>query len=139
MRAARYSLALALLIACGGDDSTGPRSIAGSYVLRSINGDPVPILAYEEPDYKVEIVSGNVVLDADGSFTDTHVLRETDGATITVATIPCTGTWTQSGNSLLLSEDVSNDCGVEAGVEWDGSNTLTVDWGFLGIEAVYRR
>lgn len=139
MRAARCSLALALLVACGGDDSTGPRTIAGTYLLHSIQGDEVPILAYEEPGYTVEILSGNVVLKTDGSFTDTHTVRETEGSTVTDVTFLCTGTWTQSGSSLTLIEEESEDCGVEAGVEWDGDDTLTVDWAYLGIEAVYRR
>lgn len=139
MRARLCTLALAaVVLGCG--DSSNPKSIAGSYPLVSINGHNVPTVAYQETGYTLEVLSGNVVINANGTFADTYTIRETVDATVyPPETIACNGTWTRSGNNLILQETATNVCGDDASATWDGNNTITIDWASLGIPAVHRR
>lgn len=94
-----FSLALA---ACGGDKSTGPVAVEGSYTLRTVNGQPLPGVVYQEPGYKLEVVSATLTLNADASFTDSGTWRETNGTTVTTSSSTDVGTWTRNGNSFTL-------------------------------------
>ena len=107
-------LAGGLITACG-DDSTGPESIFGLYILVSINGEALPV------DVEgLEISAGSIQLNSDGTYsasltielfgelTDTGTFT-VDGSTVDF--IPSGGdledrfTATVSGNTLTLVED----------------------------------
>lgn len=140
MRTISLALALAVLSACGGSDkTTGPKTVPGSYSLNNVNGSGLPAVYYQEPGYKLEVTAGAINLSANGSFTDTYSFRETDGATVTSVTVPCQGTWAQSGSNIVLQEVSTADCGDQATTIWDGNNTLTVTWASVGVPAVHKR
>lgn len=138
MRTRLCILALALVVGCS--DSNAPRrTITGTYPLININGDPLPSLVYQETNYTLEVTDGTISLGSNGTFTDSYTIRENDNGTVSSYTIPCSGTWSRSGNNLTLQETTTADCGDYATATWDGSNTLTVDWESLGVPAVHRR
>ena len=56
------------LVACGGDDSTGPsESYSGTYTLRTINGQNLPFLIIQVGADKIEWTSDKVTLSDNGS------------------------------------------------------------------------
>jgi hypothetical protein len=95
-------IALAGAVACSGaaDGPTGPAggteppdtpqtpSVTGSYTLRSVNGSSLPALLWHDDtaanmDAEMYILSGSIVLRADGTFRSTSVSQlviEGDGA-----------------------------------------------------------
>lgn len=140
MRTINCTLALALLVGCGGGDkAAAPKTVHGTYPLVTFNGSALPAVYVQAPGYKLEVTAGTITLNANGSFTDSYSFRETEGTTVTNTTIPCGGTWAQSGNTLTLQETASADCGDTATASWDGNNTLTVNWQGAGVPAVHRR
>lgn len=133
------AIAIVLLAGCG-DNSTSPKkSVTGTYTLDNIGGDPLPATLDQEQGYLLEVTAGAITLNSNGTFSDTYTLRETTDTGVNEAPIPCTGTWTQSGNNLTLTETTTDYCGDEGSGTWDGSNTLTVDWGNIGLPAVHKR
>lgn len=141
MRTRLAMLCLATLAACGGgDDSPAPKQLAGTYPLVSADGRSLPAVLYEDATYKLEVTAGTITLVANGSFSDSYTIRETiDGVVQPVEVIPCHGSWTRSGNTVTLSEIVTDVCGDDATATWDGDNTLTVTWAGLGVPIVHRR
>ena len=133
------AIAIVLLAGCGNDNSTSPKTIAGTYTLNTVGGQGLPAVVYSETNYTLEVTGGAVSLNSDGTFSDTYTLRENDAGTVNTATIPCTGVWTQSGNNISLTETTTADCGDTGDGTWDGSNTVTIDWGSLGVPAVHKR
>ena len=141
MRRLLSTLAIAAVAACGGgDDPAAPQQLPGTYPLVSANGRSLPAVLYEEPGYKLEVTAGTITLNGNGSFSDSYSIRETlDGTPQPVEVIPCNGSWTRSGNTVTLSEIVTDVCGDDATATWDGNNTLTVTWDGVGVPIIHRR
>lgn len=138
MRAAIALLALVAVVGCG-KDSSGPKTLPGTYPLRSVDGRNLPAMVLQSPGYSLEVTDGTITLNANGTFTDSYSFRENDGGTVTNVTIPCAGTWSQSGNSITLEETASGNCGETGTATWDGNSTLTINWAGLGAAVVHRR
>jgi hypothetical protein len=104
MRRVALVLATVLPLTLGGcGDSTGPGgAVAGMYTLQSINGDPVPVTYAESPDFRDEILSGFVRLNANGTFSAGHTQRLTVDGMVTIRTNNTGGTYTRSGDNLVL-------------------------------------
>src|SRR5262245_19765353 len=61
--------ALPVLSGCG--DGTSPEQLlVGTYSLQTINDTELPMLIYQAGGIEVHVVSGAIILDADGSFSD---------------------------------------------------------------------
>jgi hypothetical protein len=94
--------ALAMLAACGSDAGTGVRASAtGSFTLTSVNAQPLPF-PESSNGAVVKITQGQLVTQADGSFSET-VTRSTTppgGATTTQATTR-NGTYSV-GNQVIV-------------------------------------
>ena len=134
MKKALLALAAVALIGCGGD-STGPGASAeGTWNLQTINGSPLPFTAIfvANPLYKLEILGDQVVIHADGSYSESSTTRETDGSTVTTSTDNSTGTWEQHGSSLTIVDET--DAGSSATIS---GNTITVNQ--EGLVLLYRR
>jgi hypothetical protein len=130
MRRLALVLAMAVPLAVAGcGDSTGPGgSIAGTYELRSINGDPVPVLLEPGPPQE-EITGGFVRLNANGTFSARHTLRITSGGSSTTLTEDINGTYSRSDNDITLTfedPDGSGTANIDAFLDGD---RLTVDDG----------
>jgi hypothetical protein len=105
-----FVLAAALLSGCGSDKSTGPTqaSIVGTWNLESVNGTPLPYVFQTTPT-KLEVLSEQFVVDADGTFTDESTVREMDGSTVTTQTSTDAGTYSLNGTAVeFLYSDQSS-------------------------------
>ena len=116
--------ALVLAVACGKDSSTQPTmaSVAGSWVLTSVNGASLPAVISQTGTAKVEMVSNVVTAMAAGAYTDVYQVRTTINGQSTTTTTTVTGTFSVSGTSVTLhSSTGGSSAGTIAG------NTFTMN------------
>ena len=124
---------LALTAACGGGDGiTEPASIAGTYNLVTIDGQSPPIVLFDEPGFKAEIMSGNFILAEGRTFTTNVVFRVTEGGQVSTESDSYDGTYTVTGSTV----DFAYSDGDSASGTLNG-NTLTFVDG--GSTAVFRK
>lgn len=116
-----------LVAACGGDGVTEPDSIAGTYNLATIDGQSPPIVVFDEPGLKVEIMSGNFVLAADRTFTTTVVFRLTEDGQASTESESFAGTYAVTGSTVTFTfSDGDSESGTLSGSTLtftDGSST----------------
>lgn len=106
----RFIVLLALaassaLAACGSDGGTNPAAgVTGTWNLSTVNGTGLPfVLQTENPstgDPKVEILSDQLLVSANGTFNETTVARFTSGTSVTTQTVPDAGTYTLNGTAV---------------------------------------
>ena len=121
---------------CGGDKSTAPKRLEGTYTLRTLDSQVLPVTVVDDPsqNFKGEIIGGSITLSAGGTFSAPWSFRTTDNGVVETFGETCTGTFTRSGNHLVLQEtDDGSFCGGQFDGDWDGSD------GFTEGTAVYRR
>jgi hypothetical protein len=99
---------VASLVACGDGDPLDPLStVAGTYVLVSMNGQPLPHIWYEDHYEIEEIVAVELTLKRDGNCSATSTERVTSkltgGSEVDTETDPCV--YRVSGNSISISFD----------------------------------
>jgi len=126
-----FTVATVLLSACGSDSSTNPTptSIAGTWNLSTVNGAALPyVLQAANP--KVEIISDQIVISANGTFTQSTQARITQGTTVSTSTLPDNGTYSLTGTAATF---VFSD--GSAGTATVSNNTLTI--AESGISLVY--
>jgi hypothetical protein len=109
------SLALAVT-GCGGSETFGPRSVAGTYTLRTVNNALLPFTTSEDATYKAEILSWVVTLNENngtGIPTYSHVFqgRSTDNGQVALNTVTSNGTYDVIG-CLLGEENCDNSSQV---------------------------
>jgi hypothetical protein len=100
---ATYAFAALLIAGCGSDGSTAPTptSIAGTWNLTSVNGAALPFVV-QAANPKLEILSEQLVLNTNGTFTQTAQVRITEGTAVTNQAIADAGTWTLSGTAATF-------------------------------------
>ena len=129
-----FTVATVLLSACGSDSSTNPTptSIAGTWNLTTVNGAALPYLlqAASGANPKVEIISDQIVISANGTFTQSTQARITQGTTVSTSTLPDNGTYSLTGTAATF---VFSD--GSAGTATVSNNTLTI--AESGISLVY--
>jgi hypothetical protein len=122
------------LAACGKDSVLGvggSGSVAGSYTLRTINGNNLPFTVEQIGDDKTEVLSETMVL-GDSTFSLSGSARVTAAGVTTTEPYANDGTFTQNGSSVILT--------FSSGARESGtvsSGTLTLASG--GFTLVYRR
>jgi len=117
----RFALAAALLVtaalaACDEDtglplainspSSTPSGAAAGTYVLRTVDGDPLPISVEGLEVDQVELVADAFILGADGRFVHNFVLRITDHGVVTLEEHNDPGNWRADGTSIVFVYDL---------------------------------
>lgn len=122
------------LIACG-DDATSPETtLTGTYTLVSVENETLPYVILEVGDFKSELLSGSATFNANGTFTATLTIRETENGTSTTMAEGASGTYVRSGNSVTLTVPNDEDSPYQATLS---SNTLTFD--FDGLTFRFQR
>lgn len=92
MRRLFLALGAVSLLACG--DSTAPEdSPGGTWALVSVNGDPLPYTVEENSSSRLERLSGQIFIHADGTFDETKISRQTMGGAVTTTELDYDGTW----------------------------------------------
>ena len=132
----RLAIAAALSLpfaACGGDGGTGLQSeLSGTYTLRTVNGQPLPFVAYQDATDKIELLGDEFQFSAD-SFTESVDVRYTERGVVTTDTFEDSGRYTLDGNALTVTYD--SDGSSLTGAVNGNTFTLTGD----GIVFLYRK
>jgi hypothetical protein len=123
-------IALIGLVACS-DNIAPEQQLAGTYALLTINGRNLPyMLVQSGPAYRIEIADGALVLNSNGTFVETLMIRQTDSTAVTLQSSEVHGTWSGM-RDLRLTVDNAAVLGTIAG------NTITTSDGEFTL--VYRR
>jgi hypothetical protein len=131
-------LGIVLVAAC--NDSTAVNGDAsGTYALSAINGSPLPFILSTTATDTLVIKSGNIVINADGTFVETLSADETISGVTTNQTNVCPGNYVQSGNAFTFNETLTGDasCGGTYGAHWNGSDTMSLL--FIGYTLEYTK
>ena len=132
-----------VFVGCGGgDNATAPKTLPGTYNLRSLGGHALPSYIEGEPGFRFEVAAGAITLEPDGAFEDTYPWRELNdaGETVRSGVASCGGSWTLAGHDVTLQMTRTSECDDSGTAVWDGANTLTIDWvSFGGTLAVHVR
>lgn len=134
-RLSKILIACSLAVtACGGDaTSPGSASVAGSYALQTVNGDPLPYIVLQIGADKIEVLNETVTLLDGGTFTQQGSLRVTESGVVSVQSYVDAGSYVRTGTALAFefNSDGSTGTGTISG------NTITV--GVSGLSLVYRK
>ena len=100
-----FSVGLAVLLAGCDPGSTLPETPdhVGTFVLRTVDGVPVPAVVFEEGTRRVELLSGRVSFGADLTAEDEYTYRITDVDVPRTVTTDDEGTYTVSDRKLLVT------------------------------------
>lgn len=118
---------LAMAMAMGGcsddEEGTGPADITGTYTLRTVNGQALPFTLYEASGFKSEIVGSQLTLNANGTWTETAQIRDTEPGTAPVTTPEVSsGTYVRNGRTLVLTDQ--DDDALNVTIQNDGALVL---------------
>jgi hypothetical protein len=119
------------VVACR--DSTSPVSLAGTWNLQTVSGQPLPYTLEDDGVTKIELTGESVTLLASGRQTMVTSFRVTDGGNVFLESIPAPGSYTVNGSTLLLTFD-NDEATYTATVNGD---TMTIE--DIGLTFVYRR
>ena len=121
MLATAFTIATVLLAGCDSDDSTGPaqNAVSGTWNLVTVNSVPLPFVMQSTP--RIELVSEQLVVSANGTFTQASQVRTTSGTTVSTQTVSTAGTYALSGTTATF---IFNDGTTGAGTV--SGTTLTV-------------
>ena len=81
------------LLPAWGDDPTGPESVAGTYILQTINGEALPYLV----QVGFSVTAGSIQLNSDGTYTISLTVTGLGAQIIT-------GTFTVDGSTITLDD-----------------------------------
>lgn len=137
-------LAMTMAMAgCGGDDggdSSGPTNIAGTYILRTYNNGALPATVFEQPGYKIEILSGRITLNANGTYSEAASIRQTiNGTAQAPEPHDGNGTWTRSGNRITLNDSDPDEDDTVVTLQNDGALTITESFGGAPVTARFTK
>lgn len=97
-------LGLVLALPLASCDSTTPEgAIAGTYQLQTINGNHLPWTAFQVEADHLDVMSGAIVLEPDGTFTDRTSYQITENGASRMEEDLYTGTYALSVNGATLS------------------------------------
>jgi hypothetical protein len=124
---------LVAAIACG-DSTTAPdlTDSAGNYVMRTINGNPLPFTVLTTAEVKLEIAAETLFMSTNGRFSDVTRYRRTAVGTVDFPADTLGGEWTIKGQTVSLK--ATNGFLFTANLV---GNTLTIDGN--GLAFVYTK
>ncbi|HEX8830732.1 MAG TPA: hypothetical protein VF705_06175 [Longimicrobium sp.] len=117
------ALAVGMGVAAGGCGDSSPMALepslgmaSGTYVLSTVNAAPLPAEVRNDPNLRVAITGGAIVLGADGTFRQSFTLSETPaGASASIRESVTRGTVTISGTRIQFH--------ASTGGEWEATLT----------------
>lgn len=125
--------------ACDNDPTSFDESIAGTYHLRTVNGDSLPITFFTDPETEetVAITAAELLIGLNGSFREIDTFRRTIGTTVTTQVDTFTGTWAIAANNAMSFTAQDEDGPFTVSGTWDGQRQITQSSD--GITFVWRR
>ena len=129
-------LGIVLVAACN-EPTVANGDASGTYALTAVNGSPLPFILDATATDTLVLTSGNITINAGGTFVETLSADVTTGGVKTTQTNVCPGNYVQSGNSFTFSESLTGDpsCGAQYGAKWDGAHTVSLF--FTGFQLDY--
>jgi len=124
---------LVALAACGGD-ALSPRNVAGTYTLRTVNGQPLPYRRILEATDTIETLASSFTLAPGGAFTERWTSRVTGRGRVATASNAIPGTWRLEGRTV----EVLQEGGGGTGGPLTDDYTITVTRDGYGV-MVYRK
>lgn len=123
-----------LAAACGGDDDpiapVTEASVVGVWNLRSVNGSPIPFPLAQTVEVLLQLRSASITLTADRQYLDIQNFRISRiGQQDTLFSDTITGTWTLSGNEMVVSVS-ENDGGGQIPLLFVNNQALKLESGF---------
>lgn len=111
MRRLIFAGVTAFSLACS--DATGPPSVLGTYRLRTVNGQPLPWVSFNNGIYKTESFFSYIQLEDGNRFRSVLAERVylNNVLQLAVKVDSSSGKWILSGSSITLSCE-SADCNV---------------------------
>lgn len=102
------SVLLLATVACivSKDDSpTAPTnaSLAGTWTLQTVNGNPLPFTIYQDGTEKDDLVGDVITVTASGTFTELSTVRYTANGQTFVDTYEYSGTYVLTGTSVTYT------------------------------------
>ena len=98
---------------------------AGSYELVQVNGQALPVVIERTENCQEEVLSGTLVLEADGDWEFEHVERETCGTDVDEDTEREDGDYVVSGEALTFSDDTDEFDPDDLDIDEFGTGTIT--------------
>ena len=137
MRRFAALLAVVLVAACSNeiDTSTRPEAIVGTYQLSTYGGQKVPTVVSSDQSGMMELLSGELVIDADKSWTESRVYRVTDGGSSQQIVFGSSGSWTLLGEGAFMQFNDKVRGYQFTGTAAGGSVTLNLNDGATVIYA----
>jgi hypothetical protein len=126
-------LLLAILTVAGCSDSTSPLSDRWYYLV-TVNGS-LPAVVSQTPSEKDEIISGDLFVNPDQTWSIDLITRATIGQSVSLSDIRSSGTWTQTKDQYSFRDNTDNS--VVTGVYTGGNHSLTFTRN--GLTYVYQR
>ena len=106
-------LGIVLVAACN-EPTVVNGDASGTYTLTAVNGSPLPFTLDATATDTLTLTSGNIVINAGGTFVETLTADVTQAGVKTTQTNVCPGQYVQSGNSFTFTESVSAGCGAQS-------------------------
>lgn len=132
-------LAVITVAACDSNPTSFEEAIAGTYTLRSISGDSLPLtLRNDTAVGHVQFMSSEILMGLNGVYREIDTFRTTKGTSVTMAVDTFTATWApgQTVNTMTFTTQTASGPFTFTGA-WSGTNTITmlID----GESWIYRR
>jgi hypothetical protein len=112
----------------GGGGSIGSggstTSIAGTYSLRTISGQPLPYTYRTSGADTYQVVSGAITLATDNTWTETQTERQTIGGVVTSPSFSDNGTYSVTGSAITFTSVASGTPLTSQGTIGSGQITL---------------
>ena len=148
MRIAAMALLVGSLCVAACDDSDNlnfvtPIGTPGTFTLVSVNGNLLPavLTTTVSPPATTSALSGQIVINANNTFSSTVALQDNVGGIISTSTRACTGTWSSAGSAtgvtITFVETAPATCGLTFTGVLSSATTLTAS--ILGVPAVFAR
>src|SRR5262245_21026880 len=96
------------------DPTVVPNALTGVFVLQTVNGASVPAVVVDSanPALRLDAVSGSITINANNTFVDVTVFRQTLRGVVSTRTVTCAGTYTVVGTVFEFVETTTVvDCG----------------------------
>jgi hypothetical protein len=95
---------LFILFGCFHDSAAPIRhDVHGRFLLRTIDGKPLPQLYTDVPNFRLEFMSGRIVLHEDGTFADSTELRRTENGLVRRVIDVAEGTFVEANDTVRLT------------------------------------
>ena len=124
-------LTVVLLAACNNeiDASTRQSSVVGTYELRSYGGRSLPTVVSTDAGGVTEVLSGELVIGADNSWSETRTYRLTTSSTAQTASFVYAGSWAYIRDQASMVFNLPSLQAQFTGLAAGGSVTLSMSDG----------